>query len=106
MRRALLFVFMLLFTTPLLADDHDQVREARNGGDRVQLLPAACTHEAVLQRIMPTVQDLYRAAVATVDGQGFAACWRRLNGSTVHLIYEDGDQGMVPWREFQLLPSA
>jgi hypothetical protein len=37
----------------------------------------------------------YKSATAVVDGQTFNACWRPV-GNAAHLMYEDGDQGLIP----------
>jgi hypothetical protein len=34
------------------------------------------------------------------QGQRFQACWR-LVGNAAHLVYEDGDQGIIPTTELK-----
>ena len=68
---------------------------ARQGGDTIRLVNAACTSEEVLARVAPQLRPQFRAALATVDGRTYAACWR-MTPSAAHLVYEDGDQGLVP----------
>ena len=68
---------------------------ARQGADSVRLDEAPCTSKPVLGRIEPAQQAKYRAATATVQGQMFEACWR-MTPNGAHLLYEDGDQGLVP----------
>lgn len=72
---------------------------ARQGSDSVRLTEAPCL-PAVLARIAPQVQADYRAAVAQLGGQTYTACWRR-TGGMAHLVYEDGDQGMISWSSFK-----
>ena len=35
------------------------------------------------------------AASAVLEGQSFAGCWRVM-GNAAHLLYEDGDEGLIP----------
>jgi hypothetical protein len=46
-----------------------------------------------------------RAASATVNGKAFIACWIGV-GDEVHLLYEDGDLGVIPRRDFKLAPTV
>jgi len=68
---------------------------ARQGGDTIRLVNAACTSQEVLSRVAPQLRAQFRAAQATVDGRSYTACWR-MTPSAAHLVYEDGDQGIVP----------
>lgn len=68
---------------------------ARQGGDSVRLAEAPCKVEKVLSQLEPKLQEKYREATATVQGRTFAACWR-MTPAGAHLMYEDGDQGLVP----------
>jgi len=78
---------------------------ARQGGDIIRLAEAECTSELVLNRIEPQLKAQFRAAVAVVGGQTYTACWRPA-GRAAHLIYEDGDQGLVPVSELKPELSA
>jgi hypothetical protein len=40
-----------------------------------------------------------------VEGQTFTACWRVV-GNAAHLLYEDGDQGIIPLAELKPEMSA
>ena len=68
---------------------------ARQGPDTVHLAEAPCTSRQVLKLLDPKLQTKYHAASATVQGHTFDACWR-LTPNGAHLMYEDGDQGLVP----------
>ena len=68
---------------------------ARQGNDTVRLADAPCTSEQVLSRLKPELRAQFRAALAVVEGRTFEACWRPA-GNAAHLLYEDGDQGLVP----------
>jgi hypothetical protein len=73
---------------------------ARQGDDSVRLSDSACKSELVLGRLEPGVARQYRAASAVFQGQRFQACWR-LVGNAAHLVYEDGDQGIIPAAELK-----
>ena len=73
---------------------------ARQGDDSVRLSEAACSSELVLGRIEPGTAGEYRAASAVCQGQRFQACWRMVGGAA-HLVYEDGDQGLIPATELK-----
>lgn len=68
---------------------------AGNGSDSVRLLESECTNESVLKHLEPSTRSEFRAAMAVLQGQSFTACWRALPAAA-HLVYEDGDQGIIP----------
>ena len=86
---------------PVLADE----LVASNGQDSVRLSDKPCTAETVLQRLTPKVRELMRDANATVNGQPFRACWI-VDGDSAHLLYEDGDQGLIPLTDFKQPKTA
>jgi hypothetical protein len=52
--------------------------------------------EVVASRVAPAYRDSLLAAKAVVAGKPFYACWvMEPERAAVHLIYEDGDEGMV-----------
>jgi hypothetical protein len=69
---------------------------AHEGRDSVRLLDAPCHSATVLDRIDPPLQSGFRAATAVVDGRSYSACWHPL-GNAAYLLYEDGDQGLIPF---------
>jgi hypothetical protein len=73
---------------------------ASNGEDSVRLSDQPCSSETVLNRLPPNLRVLVHDAVATVQGESFKACWV-IDGDAAHLLYEDGDQGMVPLSDFR-----
>ena len=68
---------------------------ANQGSDVIRLTPQACTSQAVLDRIDPEVQPLFLTATATLQGQRYTACWS-ITPTAAYLLYEDGDQGLIP----------
>ena len=96
-----LFLCVALAAAPTLAAD----LVARQGSDTVRLADGPCTSESVLGQIDPQLHSQYKAASAVVQGQSFAGCWRK-TGSVAHLLYEDGDQGIVPMADLKPEMSA
>jgi hypothetical protein len=94
--RTLLICAALAAAAPAFAQD----LIARQGNDSVRLGDKPCTSDLVLGRLQPQQKQEYKAATAVVDGQTFQACWRPL-GSAAHLLYEDGDQGLIPMHDLR-----
>lgn len=92
----LILLCAALAAAPAMAGD----LVGRHGGDTVRLADRPCTSERVLGLLEPQLQPQYKAASAVVQGQTFAACWRK-TGGVAHLLYEDGDQGIVPLVELK-----
>jgi hypothetical protein len=93
-------VFCAALATIAATPAFSQELVARQGDDSVRLSDAACKSELVLGRIDPTTATQYRAASAVFQGQRFQACWRMV-GNAAHLVYEDGDQGIIPAAELK-----
>ena len=89
--RFVLLCAAALAAAPAMAQD----LVARQGNDIVRLADGPCTSEQVLARLQPELQSRFKAARAVVEGRTFEACWRR-SGNAALLLYEDGDQGIVP----------
>jgi len=96
MRFALLCATALFAAAPAFADELVAV----NGKDEVHLSDQQCSSEQVLARLSPRWHTLLRDASAVVEGQSFKACWI-VDGDSAHLLYEDGDQGLVPLSDFK-----
>jgi opacity protein-like surface antigen len=96
--KALVFCAALaaMAATPAFAED----LVARQGDDSVRLSDAACKSELVLSRLEPGMAKDFRAASAVFQGQRFQACWRMM-GNAAYLMYEDGDQGVIPANELK-----
>jgi len=100
MKFALLCAAALL-AAPAMADE----LVASNGNDTVRLTDNPCSNEQVLSFLKPQFHEALREASAVVQGQMFKACWI-LDGHAAHLIYEDGDQGLIPLQDFKAPQSA
>jgi hypothetical protein len=99
--KRILVLCAALAVVPVFAED----LVARNGNDSVRLAEGPCTSELVLSRLQPQMHVQYKAASAVVEGQTFTACWRVV-GNAAHLLYEDGDQGIIPLAELKPEMSA
>ena len=93
-------VFCAALATLSAAPAFAQELVARQGDDSVRLTDTACQSALVLGRLDPTAAGDYRAASAVFQGQRFQACWRMV-GNAAHLVYEDGDQGIIPAAELK-----
>ena len=78
---------------------------ARQGDDSVRLSEESCKSELVISRLEPGMAHQFRSASAVFQGQRFQACWRMM-GNAAYLIYEDGDQGIIPATELKPELSA
>lgn len=95
MKSALLCVAALI-AAPAIAEEV----VATNGSDSVRLSDAQCSVEKVLELVPASMRTQLRDATAVIQGQSLKACWV-VNGRAAHLLYEDGDQGIVPLTEFR-----
>lgn len=93
-------VFCAALATFAVAPAFAEELVARQGDDSVRLSDAACKSELVLARLEPAAADQYRSASAVFQGQRFQACWRMM-GNAAYLVYEDGDQGIIPAHELK-----
>ena len=85
-----------LAAAPVMADE----LVASSGQDSVRLSDNPCSSDQVLSKLTPKFRDLMKDASAVVDGQPFHACWI-VDGDSAHLLYEDGDQGLIPLADFK-----
>jgi hypothetical protein len=90
-----------LAAAPALADE----LVATNGQDSVRLSDQPCSSDLVLAKVTPRFREMLKDANAVVDGQPFRACWI-VDGDAAHLLYEDGDQGLIPLSDFKQPTSA
>lgn len=101
MKYALFCAAAALVAAPALADE----LVATNGQDSVRLSDQPCSNEQVLAKVTPRFRDMLKDASAVVEGQPFRACWV-VDGDSAHLLYEDGDQGLIPLSDFKQPISA
>ncbi|MEO7391755.1 MAG: hypothetical protein ABIU58_06245 [Ramlibacter sp.] len=99
--RFVLLCAAALVAAPAFADE----LVAFSGGDSFRLSDNPCTSTQVLGRLKPQFHAALRDATAVVEGKSFKACWV-VNGRAAHLIYEDGDQGLIPLQDFKVPMSV
>ena len=101
MSKFILLAILAAFTSPAFAD-----AIARQGSDWVRITASACTDAEVLERIAaasPGDKNAhldFRAGTSSFQGQLYVHCWRPA-GNVIHLMYGDGDQGIVPVGELK-----
>jgi hypothetical protein len=98
-------VFCAAIATLAAAPVFAQDLIARQGDDSVRLSDDACKSDLIISRLEPGDIKEYHAASAVFQGQRFNACWRMM-GNAAYLIYEDGDQGIIPATELKPELSA
>lgn len=98
--RAIVFG-LLLAAGPVCADSI-----ARSGSDWIRLSLNPCEGKAA-EVIRAAGGDplAFRAGYARISGQEFAACWQPVDGGAL-LVYDDGDQSVIPAAEFKRAPEA
>lgn len=95
-----LFLSLMLFAPLAHAD-----REVRQGADWVRLHDSACVSAETLARIPAAARDQFSKAQGMHQGQLYFGCWREV-GNVVHILWEDGDEGVIPVGILKLLPEA
>ena len=101
MKFALVCAAAAFLAAPAFAED----LVASNGKDSVRLSDKPCTSQKVLNQLKPGFHSMMKDASAQVSGQSFQACWV-VEGDAAHLLYEDGDQGLIPLADFKAPQSA
>jgi hypothetical protein len=101
MKFALVCAAAAFIAAPVFADE----MVASNGKDSVRLSSKPCTSEKILSQLQPSFRPVMRDASAVVQGRPYAACWV-IEGNAAHLLYEDGDQGLIPLSDFKAPQSA
>jgi hypothetical protein len=93
---------LLLLCAPLAHAD----AIARQGNDWVRLTARPCADPKVLAHIPDPKRQLdFRAATAHFQGQTYSGCWTPIPGGA-GVIYEDGDQGLIPLEDLKPAPEA
>lgn len=94
------------FWVPLVAlcamDTPAQAGElvAYDGKDTIRLTDAPCASQTVLSHVPDVVRPEFMKANVVLHGEKFTACWR-ITPVAAHLVYEDGDQGLVPLSQLE-----
>ncbi len=94
MKVALVATVVAFLATPAFS----QEMVASDGKDEIRLTLNACP-ASVLARIPEQFHSRFMEAKATIGGQKYVACWARRD-PMIHVVYEDGDQGLIPQNQF------
>lgn len=98
--RPIAFLILMLFAT--LA--HAGLIARHPNGDWVRLSAEPCP--ATVAKLVPEDQrSMFHKALAQVHGKVYTACWTYTPGGAL-LVYDDGDQGMVPGADFKEEPDV
>jgi hypothetical protein len=87
---------ILALCTPLAYADY----VAKSGKDSVRLTELPCPVE-ILKLVPEGTRGYYLAAFVQVNGKAYNACWAVAAQDAVHLMYADGDQGLLPIAHFK-----
>lgn len=77
---------------------------ATQGADYLVAKETACP-AAIADKVPAEFRPRLHAAVGHYDGKDYAGCWIQ-NEDKVYVIYEDGDQGVIPVAAFHKLKEA
>lgn len=99
LRKASLGLLLAFATLSASAD-----ATATFGTDSVTLRDKACP-ASVLERITPEHRSNFRKADGLVNGKPYLGCWV-LERDVVFLMWEDGDQGIIPAKNFKEAKSV
>lgn len=84
---------VLMFLVSVAA--HATTLTARQGDDWVMLYESPCLFDSVKKQLDPGVVGEFHTATAMFQGHLYEACWH-MTGGAAYLVYEDGDQGIIP----------
>lgn len=101
-----LFALLILLSAAWPADAQSE-RVLRDGDSHIVLTREPCTNRKVVKQVidagLPTLLKVLRAARARFGDKTFEACWAdRSDLGAVALLYEDGDQGLIPVDRFKI----
>jgi hypothetical protein len=93
---------ILLFLAPMALAGQ---RVASEGDDEVRIFDTPCVSMETIARIPEANREGWGKVQGRVQGQRFFGCWRAL-GEAIYILWEDGDQGIMPLQEFHPAPEA
>lgn len=70
-------------------------RIAREGNSEVRIFDTPCVSAETIARIPEERREGWGKAIGVFSGQKFFGCWRKM-GEDTYILWEDGDQGIVP----------
>jgi hypothetical protein len=85
----------ILIAAVLVAGNAFASQTFRRGEDWVRIFESPCVSAETLMRIDEASRKHFQKAQGVVNHERFFGCWRTV-GDTVYIIWEDGDEGIVP----------
>lgn len=95
MKRLFILIVLVLATAPALAE-----KVFAQGGDEIRIFDSPCVSVETMNRMPANARAGWNKAQGSIGGQRFFGCWREMTG-VVYIIWEDGDQGVVPMIGFK-----
>jgi hypothetical protein len=94
--KKLILLLVLLVATGCLAGE----RVARQGDDEVHVFDSPCVSAQTIIRIPENAREGWGKMQGRYQGERFFGCWRAL-GDNILILWEDGDQGLLPVQDFK-----
>ena len=99
--RALLAVLAILFPLTTVSAGDIVMRYADEAGNYVRLFDAPCSNGTIMARVPPQYRESMRSGEGKIDKKVYASCWVALDGERVGIIFDDGDQVVLPMAIFK-----
>lgn len=96
-------VLILLLTTSFAVAGE---RVARQGDDEVHVFDSPCVSIETLNRMQESDRAGWNKVQGRFGGQRYFGCWRPLGDASIGILWEDGDQGVIPLQELKPVPEA
>jgi hypothetical protein len=95
--RIAIFLILLLLAPLALAGE----RVVRQGADEVRVFDSPCVSAETIGRIPEKDREGWNKVQGRFNGQRYFGCWRPLGDSAIHILWDDGDQGVIPLIELK-----
>lgn len=92
-----LLLLALIAAIPCLAAE----RIARQGDDEVHVFDSPCVSAQTIARIPENAREGWGKVQGRYQGERFFGCWRPMGDAAVFILWEDGDQGIIPLQELK-----
>lgn len=93
-------LYIMIASVLLASCAHMQSVVASDGRNSVRLTDQPCVDAAVLKHLNPKYRDVVQEASAVIDGHQYAACWM-VDRDQAHLLFDDGEQALIPRSSFR-----
>jgi hypothetical protein len=86
-----LFVLLLLAASAFAGE-----RVARQGDDEVHVFDSPCVSAQTIARIPENAREGWGKVQGRYQGERFFGCWLPMGDDAIFILWEDGDQGVIP----------